>query len=249
MKADLILVIERAPHAFAPALEEKGFTVEVVSSGRSAIERAAQDDPPIVILNAASLGSSGVRIAKKLREDREEITLIYILPEGADASKLKKETQAHVILVMPFTARKLINRILRYLPGQRDDAIEMGPIRLSPRARIVEAYGREKRLTPKTAQLLEVFMQHPQETLERAFLMQEVWKTDYVGDTRTLDVHVRWVREAVEPIPGKPCHVMTVRGKGYRFTPEPPEHIIKQLYPDGQAASIELQDLINKKPG
>ena len=84
----------------------------------------------------------------------------------------------------------------------------------------MQANGREKRLTPKAASLLEVFLKHPEETLDRAFLMRQVWDTDYIGDTRTLDVHVRWVREAIEPEPGKPCHILTVRGVGYRFEPD-----------------------------
>lgn len=219
---EVILLIERAGKpetTFAPALERKNFRIQVVDTGAAALKTARKESPDLVILNAASLGSNGLRICQRLLKDLKKIPLIHILAdeheEDAEAS------EANVTLVLPFTPRKLINRIKRLLPGQRKDAVEVGPIRFSPGVRIVEAHGREKRLTPRTAALLEIFLKNPGEVLDRKYLMREVWQTDYVGDTRTLDVHVRWVREAVEPTPAKPRYLVTVRRVGYRFTIEP----------------------------
>lgn len=223
MTNELILLIERAgkkENTFAAALERKGYKVEVVSAGHLALESASLTRPAVVVLNAASLGSSGLRICKMLRASLDGIPVVHVLP--ADVSERdQKQAEAEIILRMPFTARKLINRIKRLLPGERTDAIQVGPIRLVQNVRIVEAHGREKRLTPKTADLLSVFLHHPGDTLDRSFLMRQVWNTDYVGDTRTLDVHVRWVREAIEADPTSPAHIVTVRGVGYRFVPEP----------------------------
>jgi DNA-binding response OmpR family regulator len=120
---------------------------------------------------------------------------------------------------MPFTSRKLINRIDRLMPIPHKDLMTLGDIQFAPDARIVKAHGREKRLTPKAANLLLIFMKHPEKILGRGLLMQEVWHTDYIGDTRTLDVHIRWLREALEPKPSRPQHIETVRGRGYCFFP------------------------------
>jgi DNA-binding response OmpR family regulator len=223
MPEGTILLIERTNSSeitFGSDLKQKGYTVEVVSSGQAALIHAQALKVVLIILNAASLGSSGMRICKRLRERLLDVPIIHIFAEDTDPS-LVKDAAAHSNLVLPFTIRKLVNRIKRYLPSERKDAIEVGAIRLSPAMRIVEAHGKEKRLTPKTASLLEVFLKHPGETLDRGFLMRQVWETDYVGDTRTLDVHVRWVREAVEPEPASPQHIITVRGVGYRFDPNP----------------------------
>jgi DNA-binding response OmpR family regulator len=220
---EIILLIERAGKpevTFAPALERKGFTVDVVPTGQEALKRAGSSRPALIVLNAASLGSNGLRICHRLKEQVQGVPVIHVLAE--DAAGSAGESPARVTLIMPFTPRKLINRVKRFMPGQRQDEIVVGPIRFAPGVRIVEAHGREKRLTPKTASLLEVFLKHPGQVLDRGFLMREVWHTDYVGDTRTLDVHVRWVREAIEPEPASPCHIVTVRRVGYRFDPGPP---------------------------
>ncbi len=221
MAAELILLVEKegskAP-TFAAALQRKGYTLDVVTTGSHALKRARALNPVVIILNAASLGSSGSRICRALA-DEFHVPVIHILPES-DASAIA-EPSCEIMLSLPFTPRKLINRIKQLMPAGRKEAIVVGPLRLAPAARIVEAHGRETRLTPKAASLLEVFLKHPGETLDRGYLMRQVWDTNYVGDTRTLDVHVRWVREAVEPDPHSPRHIVTVRGIGYRFEPGP----------------------------
>lgn len=232
MTEDTILLVERSgkkENTFATALERKGYRVELASTGHDALKRAHNTRPAIVVLNAASLGSSGIRICRNLHDGLDGIPIIHIMPENTADGDLK-EAPADVILVMPFTARKLINRVKRFMPGARKEAIEVGPIRLVPSVRVVEAHGREKRLTPKTAHLLHVFLKHPGDTLDRGFLMQQVWDTDYIGDTRTLDVHVRWVREAIEADPTAPAHIVTVRGIGYRFIPYP-DKILTTILP------------------
>jgi DNA-binding response OmpR family regulator len=218
-----ILLIERPgkkEHTFAAALERKGYPVEVVATGHMALKSAHAARPAAIVLNAASLGSSGIRICKTLRGGIDGVPIVHVMPAEASEEEVKS-APADIVLVMPFTARKLINRLRRLMPGARKDAIQVGPIRLVTGVGVVEAHGREKRLTPKTASLLAVFLKHPSETLDRSFLMRQVWNTDYVGDTRTLDVHVRWVREAIETDPRSPRHIVTVRGIGYRFVPHP----------------------------
>lgn len=221
MAEGMILILEQqSRHAptFAAALRRKGYHVEVVSTGSAALQCCSAQRPSLIVLNAASLGSSGVRICRSLRE-RVGVPVIHILPAGG--LSMAKEAGCDMALVLPFTARKLINAIRRLMPTARQDLMVVGPIHFSPEARIVRAYGRETRLTPRAASLLGEFLKHPGEALDRGFLMRQVWHTDYVGDTRTLDVHVRWVREAVEVEPASPRHILTLRGVGYRFVPYP----------------------------
>jgi len=201
------------------ALHTKGFTVQAVPTGTLALDWLQTSRPALIVLNAASLGSSGVRICRRLREQAQNVPIIHIFPQGQrDEDDLEGDV-ADITLIMPFTPRKLINRVKRLLPSAHHDVIQVGPIRLAPAAQIVKVRGRERRLTAKTASLLKIFLKHPGQVLDRGFLMRQVWNTDYVGDTRTLDVHVRWVREAIEIDPHSPRHIVTVRGRGYRFDP------------------------------
>lgn len=222
MAGDLVLIIEKENSktpTFASALERKGYAVERVATGSSALRLSEEADPAVIVLNAASLGSSGARICRQL-VDETGLPVIHILPDNG-AEDLTDASAADIILELPFTVRKLHNRIKRFIPANREDAIEVGPVTFAPLVRVVRSYGRESRLTPKAADLLELMLKHPNETLSRGFLMRQVWNTSYVGDTRTLDVHIRWVRESVEKDPANPFHVVTIRGVGYRFIPDP----------------------------
>ena len=115
-------------------------------------------------------------------------------------------------------SRKLTNRVERYLNGDEGEVLVAGPFKLNVKSRVLTTRKSEIRLTPKVAALLELFMRSPDEVLERAHLMSKVWNTSYMGDTRTLDVHIRWIREAIERQPSKPRYLRTVRGKGYTLS-------------------------------
>jgi DNA-binding response OmpR family regulator len=215
-----ILLIEKASSkapTFESALERKGYSLAVAPTGSQGLTLAKKVSPVMVILNAASLGSSGVRICKRLHNEIGQ-PQIHIFDEDKDPPVTHN---CDVMLQLPFTPRKLVNRIKRLMPTNRQNTIEVGPIELAPNVRVARMGDRETRLTPKAASLLEVFLKHPDETLDRGFLMREVWDTNYIGDTRTLDVHVRWVRLAIEADPSSPRHIKTVRGVGYRFEPHP----------------------------
>jgi DNA-binding response OmpR family regulator len=225
MADDLILIIEKEngkTATFAMALERKGYLVDRVPTGTAALKAAANTEPAVIVLNAASLGSSGVRICRQLI-DETGLPVIHIVQDDGTAESLGDSVDADVLLELPFTVRKLHNRIKRFIPANRENAIEVGPVTFAPKVRVVRAYGRESRLTPKGADLLALMLDHPDETLSRSYLMRQVWDTSYVGDTRTLDVHIRWVRQSVEKDPANPRHIVTVRGVGYRFMPDPPK--------------------------
>lgn len=198
--------------SFAPALRNKGYRVSVHYKVDDAIVAARNEQPDLFVLDAASMRTSGTRMCRKLAGKFERIPIIHVAPEGTDP---KVDTGANVTLPQPFTARKLLNRVARLLPPDQGVTLTNGPIVLNKSQRRVLVGDRDSRLTPKLVDLLEFFLQNPGELLTRKSIMREVWNTDYTGDTRTLDVHMSWLRQAIEDDPSRPQLLRTVRGEGY----------------------------------
>jgi DNA-binding response OmpR family regulator len=212
-----ILLIESAranAPSFAPALDKKGYLVSVHHKVASGLKEARGNEPDIVIIDAASMKTSGTRLCRKTRAELDGVPIILVTVEGA---RPDPGCGSNVTLVQPFTPRKLLNRVARLLPGDESYTLEMGPIQLNQVQSKVRCLGKEARLTPKLAQLLEVFMQNPGRLMTRKRLIRLVWHTDYTGDTRTLDVHMSWLRRAIEPDPKSPRFLKTIRGMGYRL--------------------------------
>lgn len=200
--------------SFVPALRKKDYLVEVVSTGSAALARLLEVDPDLVVINAPSLRTSGRRICRDLHERMSTLPIVVILsPEQVFTG----ENCASVVLRLPFTIRKLFNRITPLLPGDGQQMLHVGHIRLDLERRRVRCQGREARLTPRLTHLLQVLMEHAGEVIERQQLFKEVWETDYTADTRTLDVHISWLREALEEDPRHPQYLKTIRAVGYRL--------------------------------
>ncbi|NIS79161.1 MAG: hypothetical protein GTO14_02815 [Anaerolineales bacterium] len=212
-----ILLIEsgraNAP-SFAPALEKKGYAVSVYHKLDDALTAAEKRAPDLIVLDAASMKTSGTRLSRKTRVMLPNLPIILVAPES---TRPDPGSGASLTLVHPFTPRKLLNRVARLLPGDESYTLEVGPIKLNLAQCKVRCFKKESRLTPKQAQLLEVFMHNPGRLMTRKRLIRQVWHTDYTGDTRTLDVHMSWLRHAIEPDPKKPRFLKTIRGMGYRL--------------------------------
>lgn len=201
--------------SFVSSLRKKGFGVEIVATGTAAVDKIQEYRPDLVVVNAASMHSNGKRICRSLREQVNGMPILVI--NAADIP-LNDESCANAILTLPFTVRKLVNRINPLLPGEGEGVIQCGPIRLDKERRLVSCDGKEPQpLTPHLTQLLLLLMQHHGEVLERERLFSEIWKTEYTADTRTLDVHISWLRQKLEDNPRKPKYLKTVRGVGYRL--------------------------------
>lgn len=217
MNKATILVIEgkHADHpAFAAALRNKGFEVELVSSGSQALARLEGSfDPDAVVVNAASLRTSGKRICQSLREKTQNLPILLIL----DPDRERNNANANVVLSLPFTIQKLVNRIRHLLPGDGKNNIHAGLIRLDMENRTVRCFGKQTCLTPRLMRLLKILLDHRGEVIERKALFSQVWETDYTDDTRTLDVHISWLRRAIEADSDNPKLLKTVRGVGYRL--------------------------------
>jgi DNA-binding response OmpR family regulator len=216
MKNTTLLVIE-GRHAeipsFASDLQKKGFDVVTVQNGSQAISKLKQTEASLVIVNAPSLRSTGIRICLSVRKKDPKIPIILIVekevpedPELADS-----------VLALPFTVQKLVNRIKALMPGDGNNVINVGPIRLDLEHRRVRSLGKNSRLTPRLITLLQMLMDKHGEVVERESLFKKVWETNYTGDTRTLDVHISWLRRAIELDPNNPKFLKTIRGVGYRL--------------------------------
>ncbi len=213
---DSLLVIE-GRHADIPSfgteLQKKGFDVHLATSGSAAVSRLEKVNPSLVVVNAASLRSTGFRICQSIRDRNTKYPIILIL---AKEIKVEKDL-VDAVLILPFTVQKLANRIKPLLPGDGKNIVHVGPIRLDVEHRRVKALGKNTRLTPRLVTLLQILMDKHGEVVERDALFKKVWETNYTGDTRTLDVHISWLRRAIELDPLKPKFLKTIRGVGYRL--------------------------------
>ena len=182
-------------------------------SGGEATKRLEKTAPHLALVNAASLRSSGVRICQSLHEKDSKLPIILIVASDADVDK----SVADSILTLPFTAQKLVNRIKPLLPGDGKNVVHVGPIRLDLEHRRVKCLGKNTKLTPRLIRLLRILLDNHGQVVERESLFKRVWETNYTGDTRTLDVHISWLRDAIEIDPKIPRFLKTIRGVGYRL--------------------------------
>jgi len=197
------------------SLEKKGYIVSTVRSRKKALEQVGADQPDLMVLDATSPKLDGGRTCQALRQKVGEVPIVLIHEKENDSG----QAEADFHLTTPFTFRKLANRIKRAVQSreQSGETLQVGDLILNLDKRSVARGEKKYDLTPKQFELLETFMRNPGKVLSRKFLMKNVWDTDYLGDTRTLDVHVRWIREKIEEDPGSPLCLCTVRGVGYIF--------------------------------
>ncbi len=203
------------PTPLATAIMKAGYPVEIVHTGKDAIALIMQKVPSILIYDTTGMRSMGGRICSRIHEEWPSLPIIHC---RAANKSLSPSVEVDVRLQHPFTPRKVINRMRKLLPATdgEDEILRVGDITLYRGKIAVHIVGRgEFALTPKLLDLLEIFLKNPNQIVTRPALMKRVWKTDYVGDTRTLDVHIRWLREVLEDNPAKPTRLRTKRGKGY----------------------------------
>ena len=192
---------------------QKQYEVVNTRSGKQAISKGQQKQPGLIILNAESLRTNGERICRDLKNALPNVPIIHIHP----GTSKEAQSEADMILFTPLSTRRLMKNINIMLNMSQDDIIECGPFHFNVPQKLLTIHGMEKKLTPKVAQLVELFLRHPGKLIDRKTIMEEVWQTDYLGDTRTLNVHIRWLRDAIEDDGKNPRYLQTVRGAGYRL--------------------------------
>ena len=201
-----------------PSLERKGYAVAVAHTQRQAMNRARALRPDLLIIDVASFGRRGYRVSEVVRDQLRGTATVLLLPEGHDPSGSGAETY----MTPPFTSRRLLYRVRKVAETLPCREIQAGDLLLDPDTGMLHKGETEVRLLPKENALLALFMRNRRKVLNRQEIMSQVWDTDYLEDTRTLTVHVRWLRLKIEDDPGAPRYLRTVRGVGYRFdVPEP----------------------------
>jgi DNA-binding response OmpR family regulator len=196
-----------------PSLVRKGYQVAVAETQRQALARIRSVRPDLLVLDVASFGTGGYKVSDAVRSRLDGVPTILLLEQGHGSAG----ATAEAFMTPPFTSRKLLYRVKKLAQTLTSREICAGPLILDPDTRILRKGDTAMALRPKEAALLTLFMSNQGKVLSRLEITRQVWETDYVGDTRTLSVHVRWLREKIEDNPSTPRFLRTVRGVGYRF--------------------------------
>jgi len=206
-----------------PALERSGYPVIWKRTAGEALEFLAKESPAMVIIDLAHLRVMAEPFCQKVKK-LHDAPVIVLGPEpdtlsAGQMQMLQAEVQdcANSYLARPFQPRRLLTQVEKLMPEGFAMELRAGDLVFHPADGILRKRGDEHYLNPKLSKLLQMFMQHPGDVMERKELMQKVWDTTYMGDTRTLDVHIRWLREMIEDDATDPHYLRTVRGQGYRF--------------------------------
>ncbi|MBA4383867.1 MAG: hypothetical protein C0410_03965 [Anaerolinea sp.] len=212
-----ILLVEgkRTDHpSFAAGLTKKGYLVESVPSGAAALSHLESSKPDLVVIDASSMRTNGKRICQSLHQQNVDLPVILVLDKDADP---KDNYDANSVLFLPFTMQKLVNRVKHLLPIINNGGLQAGPLILDVEQHRVILKDKQIQLTPRLVVLLKILMEHAGEVINREEMFRKAWETDYTGDTRSLDVHMSWLRQAIEENPRHPEYIKTIRGVGYRL--------------------------------
>jgi two-component system response regulator RegX3 len=223
-----ILVVEDEESLSDPLsymLRKEGFEVALADTGPAALEEFDRRGADLVLLDLMLPGLSGTEVCRALRS-RSTVPVIMLTAKDSEVDKVVGlELGADDYVTKPYSARELVARIRAVLRrhGEPDElvtaTIEAGPVRLDVDRHVVSVGGEPVGMPLKEFELLELLLRNAGRVLTRGQLIDRVWGSDYVGDTKTLDVHVKRLRAKVEPDPGSPRHIVTVRGLGYKFEP------------------------------
>ncbi len=232
---ETILVVEDEPslqETLAYNLKKDGYIVETVGDGRSALEAARRLRPDLIVLDLMLPEIDGFEVARVLR--REMTTAIIMLTARDDEIDrvVGLEVGADDYLTKPFSMRELLARVKAQLRRERliredmgkttdsqpaHETLTFGNLIVNLTRREVTLDGQPIQLKPKEYELLLFLAEHRGQMLSREFILERVWGWDYIGDSRTVDVHIRWLRQKVEVDSSNPVRIVTVRGGGYRF--------------------------------
>ena len=208
------------------AMAMEGFAVQTAADGQRAWALLAQQPFDLVVLDLMLPGLNGLDLCRRLQSSSNPPLVLIVSARDTETDRvLGLEVGADDYLVKPFGMRELVARCRALLrrsqpaepSGERVLVLEHANLRLYPEECRVCRDGVEVNLSPKEYRLLELFMQNPRRVWSREKLLDHVWGHDYFGDSKTVDVHIRWLREKLELNPSAPEHLITVRGFGYRF--------------------------------
>lgn len=235
--ADKILVVDdeiSLQETLAYNLKKQGYEVQTTGDGADALDLAREMKPDLIILDVMLPGLDGFEICRILRREMTTPVLMLTARDDEIDRVVGLEVGADDYLSKPFSMRELIARVKALLrrvrlvreevtAGQADkekpkaEILEFDNLRIDMTRREITVDGDVVAFKPKEYELLTFFAQHQGQVLSREFILERVWGWDFIGDSRTVDVHVRWLREKIERDPANPRRIITVRGAGYRF--------------------------------
>jgi DNA-binding response OmpR family regulator len=224
--ARTILVVDDEPtlrETLAEALDADGFRVVTAADGREALLRFREHRPDLIVLDLMLPELSGVEVCRIVRQE-SGVPILMLTAKSSEIDKvLGLELGADDYVTKPFSLRELTARIRALLRRIEQPSVD-GPATVALGDLTVDLAGHRLLrdgvpvpVKPKVFELLSFLLQHPGQVFSREQLLEHVWGYDYAGETRTVDVHVHWLRSAIEPEPASPSYVQTVRGVGYVF--------------------------------
>jgi DNA-binding response OmpR family regulator len=230
---ETIIVVEDEPslqETLVYNLKKEGYIVEAVGDGRSAVEIARRLKPDLIVLDLMLPELDGFEVARILRKEMTTAILMLTARDDEIDRVVGLEVGADDYLTKPFSMRELMARVKAQLRRTRMLREELAEAASVPHEKLifdnllidvtrreVTLDGKPLQLKPKEYELFLFLAEHKGQMLSREFILERVWGWDYIGDSRTVDVHVRWLRQKIEAEAGSPTRIITVRGGGYRF--------------------------------
>jgi two-component system response regulator RegX3 len=210
--------------ALTVGLKREGFVVHVASDGAEALAMFEALHPDLVLLDLMLPGISGLEVCRQIRA-KSNVPIVMVTAKGAEIDTVVGlEVGADDYVTKPYRLRELVARMraaLRRAPKPDDlpggDVLQVGDVRLDPERHEVTVRGEERKLPLKEFELLELLLANAGRVLTRDTLIDRIWGATYVGDTKTLDVHIKRLRGRIEDDPANPTRIVTIRGLGYRF--------------------------------
>lgn len=231
MSKERVLIIEDEPNIIELVtynLEKEGWLVSKAQTGEEGWDKIQAEHPDIILLDLMLPGIDGMEICRRTRQNKltRDIPIIILTAKAEEADRvLGLESGADDYVTKPFSPRELIARIRAVLRRadknfsevEANEMMVLGPIKMDLRQHKVLVNEDEIELTPKEFDLLHLLMSHPGRAFSREYLLENLWGYEFFGDTRTVDVHVRRLRQKIEDNPAQPYWLETVRGVGYRI--------------------------------
>ena len=211
-----VLLVENesvVPHSLKSDLLDRGYAVTTVHSPVEVSSASTYEWPDVVVVNDCDGSLDVEAICQVLDETSLQLPCLIVTRDVTP-----RQAFAGAYLPVPFNSRQFTQSLNKAIGHQNDRFLRVGDTILDSLKRRMQREGRIAHLTPKEFKLLHLLMENAGEVLSRGRIMKDVWETEYLGDTRTLDVHIRWVREKLEDNPSRPRYIVTVRGVGYRFS-------------------------------